>query len=88
MDETKEIKINIPEGYEIDKEHSTFECIKFKKKAKKINVWKDITYVTGFTLIIAMLLLIIQVNHVNLIKMYISQKDIQKQLLHWLKSPN
>ncbi len=48
MDETKEIKINIPEGYEIDKEHSTFECIKFKKKAKKINVWKDITYVTGF----------------------------------------
>ena len=28
--ETKEIKINIPEGYEIDKENSTFECIKFK----------------------------------------------------------
>ena len=30
--ETKEIKINIPEGYEIDKENSTFECIKFKPK--------------------------------------------------------
>lgn len=29
----KEIKITIPEGYEIDKENSTFECIKFKKKA-------------------------------------------------------
>jgi hypothetical protein len=29
---TKEIKITIPEGYEIDKENSTFECIKFKKK--------------------------------------------------------
>lgn len=28
--ETKEIKITIPEGYEIDKEKSTFECIKFK----------------------------------------------------------
>ena len=28
--ETKEIKINIPEGYKIDKENSTFECIKFK----------------------------------------------------------
>ena len=28
--ETKEVKINIPEGYEIDKENSTFECIKFK----------------------------------------------------------
>lgn len=29
---TKEIKITVPEGYEIDKENSTFECIKFKKK--------------------------------------------------------
>lgn len=28
--ETKEVKINIPEGYEIDKENSTFGCIKFK----------------------------------------------------------
>ena len=28
--ETKEVKINIPEGYEIDKENSTFECIKLK----------------------------------------------------------
>lgn len=31
--EQKEIKITVPEGYEIDKENSTFECIKFKKKA-------------------------------------------------------
>lgn len=30
--DTKEIKITAPEGYEIDKENSTFECIKFKKK--------------------------------------------------------
>ena len=28
----KELKINVPEGYEIDRENSTFECIKFKKK--------------------------------------------------------
>jgi len=28
-----EIRINIPEGMEIDKENSTFECIKFKKKS-------------------------------------------------------
>lgn len=28
--ERKEIKIQAPEGYEIDKENSTFECIKFK----------------------------------------------------------
>lgn len=32
MKEEKELKIQIPEGYEIDKENSTFECIKFKKK--------------------------------------------------------
>ena len=30
--DTREIKITVPEGYEIDKENSTFECIKFKKK--------------------------------------------------------
>lgn len=28
----QEIKITVPEGYEIDKENSTFECIKLKKK--------------------------------------------------------
>ena len=28
--ETKEFKVHIPEGYEIDRENSTFECIKFK----------------------------------------------------------
>ena len=30
--ETKELKIQAPEGYEIDKENSTFECVKFKHK--------------------------------------------------------
>ena len=30
--EEKEVKIQVPEGYEIDKENSTFECIKFKRK--------------------------------------------------------
>lgn len=33
--ETKEIKIDTPEGYEIDKENSTFECIKFKPKSSE-----------------------------------------------------
>lgn len=37
--ETKEVKIQIPEGYEIDKDNSTFECIKFKPK---ILTYKDI----------------------------------------------
>lgn len=36
--ETKEFKIKVPEGYEIDTENSTFECIKFKP------IKKDITY--------------------------------------------
>ena len=39
--ETKEIKINVPEGYEIDKENSTFECIKFKP------IKKELTYEDG-----------------------------------------
>ena len=33
--ETKEIKITIPDGMIIDKENSTFECIKFKTISKK-----------------------------------------------------
>lgn len=36
--ESKELKIQIPVGYEIDKDNSTFECIKFKP------IKKDITY--------------------------------------------
>lgn len=36
--ETKEFKIQVPEGYEIDTENSTFKCIKFKP------IKKDITY--------------------------------------------
>lgn len=30
--ETKEIKIEVPEGYEIDEVNSTFECVRFKPK--------------------------------------------------------
>lgn len=33
---TKEVKIQVPEGYEIDKENSTFEYIKFKPIKKNI----------------------------------------------------
>lgn len=36
--EAKELKIQVPKGYEIDKENSTFECIKFKL------IRNDITY--------------------------------------------
>lgn len=38
----KEIKITPPEGYEIDKEASTFDCIKFKPVKKKNLTWEEI----------------------------------------------
>nr|DAF16307.1 MAG TPA: hypothetical protein [Crassvirales sp.] len=44
--ETKEIKIQVPEGYEIDKENSTFECIKFKK-VHEVYTWDDIKHIKG-----------------------------------------
>lgn len=38
----KEFKIKVPNGYEIDKENSTFECIKFKPKEKKLpKTWEE-----------------------------------------------
>lgn len=40
--ETKELKIQVPEGYEIDKDNSTFECIKFKSIKKNIT-YKDVS---------------------------------------------
>lgn len=42
--ETKEFKIQVPEGYEIDKENSTFECIKFKPIKKKLT-YEDVARV-------------------------------------------
>lgn len=52
MDKEKELKIEIPEGYEIDEENSTFECIKFKRKgltyddiAKELFHGKEIFYI-------------------------------------------
>lgn len=43
----REIKITPPEGYEIDKVNSTFDCIKFKPVAKR---WRDERYeeIKGF----------------------------------------
>ena len=43
--ETKELKVTIPEGYEIDKEKSTFEKIVFKKKETSIpRSWEEYCY--------------------------------------------
>lgn len=46
--EPKDIKITIPEGYEIDMEKSTFERIVFKKKKATINSWEDIKELSGY----------------------------------------
>ena len=37
----KEIKITPPEGYEVDKENSTFECIKFKRIKQLPKTWEE-----------------------------------------------
>lgn len=42
MENQMELKISIPEGYEIDKEQSSFEKIILKKKIKEIKTWEDL----------------------------------------------
>ena len=54
--ETKELKIQVPEGYEIDKENSTFECIKFKSIKKYITyetIWEELFNKTKFNFYIS-----------------------------------
>lgn len=43
-----ELKITIPEGFEIDKENSTFELIKFKKIENKLpKKWEELNKISG-----------------------------------------
>ena len=42
MENQKELNISIPEGYEIDKEKSSFEKVVFKKKEKQVKTWEDL----------------------------------------------
>ncbi len=44
----KTMTINAPEGYEIDKENSTFEKIVFKEKSKLPMKWEDLKTIEGF----------------------------------------
>lgn len=45
----KEIKINVPDGYEIDREKSTFENIVLKKKEDGLPMrWEDLEAVHGW----------------------------------------
>ena len=47
--ETKEFKIQVPEGYEIDRENSTFEKIVFKKIERDLpKRWEDLELICGF----------------------------------------
>ena len=46
--ETKEFKIQAPEGYEIDKEKSTFENIVFKKIDDLPKSWEELEFIDGF----------------------------------------
>lgn len=46
--ETKEMKIQVPEGYEIDKEKSTFEKIVFKKVNDLPKSWEELEFIDGF----------------------------------------
>ena len=45
--ENKEINIIPPDGYEIDKENSTFEKIVFKKINELPKTWEDLKYISG-----------------------------------------
>ena len=47
--ETKEFKIQVPEGYKIDRENSTFEKIVFKKIERELpKSWEELKVVEGF----------------------------------------
>lgn len=46
-EDIKKVSIEIPEGYEIDRENSTFENIIFKKK-RTINTFSDLIEIKGF----------------------------------------
>lgn len=45
--ENKELNIIAQEGYEIDKENSTFEKIVFKKINELPKTWEDLKYISG-----------------------------------------
>lgn len=58
----KEIKIQVPEGYEIDRELSSLERIVFKKKKANINSCEDLEKVGGYYIDAAS-----SIIHVNLL---------------------
>lgn len=49
MNDIKMLKIEIPEGYEVDRDNSTFEKIIFKPtKSELPKKWEDLKYIDGY----------------------------------------
>ena len=69
--ENKELNIIAPEGYEIDKENSTFEKIVFKKINELPKTWEDLKYISG-----AFISTFSNINTINSIKTDSSAKNI------------
>ena len=69
--ETKTFSIQIPEGFEIDKDKSTFECIVFKETSKKpvrITKWEDFKVVKGWDVTSGANILSIETNPASPLK--------------------
>jgi len=69
--ENKELNIIAPEGYEIDKENSTFEKIVFKKINELPKTWEDLKYIGG-----AYMSIFSNVTTINSVKTDSSAKNI------------
>ena len=69
--ENKELNIIAPEGYEIDKENSTFEKIVFKKINELPKTWEDLKYISG-----AFISTFSDINTINSVKTDSSSKNI------------
>ena len=69
--ENKELNIIAPEGYEIDKENSTFEKIVFKKINELPKTWEDLKYISG-----AYISTFSNINTINSMKTDSSAKNI------------
>lgn len=69
--ENKELNIIAPEGYEIDKENSTFEKIVFKKINELPKTWEDLKYISG-----AFISTFSDIHTINSIKTDSSAKNI------------
>ena len=80
--EIKEMKIQAPEGYEIDRENSTFENIIFRKAERKLpKAWKDLLFVEGWFIDAKCRIIETEcLTPKNIIKIHFLQKKKQKRV--------